>query len=355
MVSAVFGKKGINTIGSSVCYHNQMMNGMMIGRRRMVQNNGNWIRSSYYSTEPKEIKNQEEVQEGETKKNESSDIKMLSKEKIYSKHFSKYLNSVSRKLGYKDMPEEFQECEDFILDRAKHIMYAKKYTPVTDSGAFPSNPLFKPQRPLGNDIRKSIFKKFQEDPSVWTPLKLAHEYGISIERVKAIIRLRALAKSFENPPKGINKRALQTDLTKNMEGFLNPVTPKSDNRLEPIHIVRVKTNVPLYQLVDEHESGGFTPEDAARILEKVPFLNILTVLNRSANKKVSTENERAGIDVPNISTGNKKRGFLIQDVGIRPDDDKTSTFIRLNNEKKCRVETTEEKLQRIKITPSFRP
>jgi len=61
---------------------------------------------------------------------------------------------------------------------------------------FPLNPTFKPPPPLSDALRNSIFGAWLRDPNVNNPRRLAAQYGISIKRVEAIIRLKSHQKSL---------------------------------------------------------------------------------------------------------------------------------------------------------------
>jgi hypothetical protein len=58
------------------------------------------------------------------------------------------------------------------------------------------NRLFIPVAPLTNETRESIYQRYIENPDVETPIKLGREFGISIIRVKAILKLKAAEKDM---------------------------------------------------------------------------------------------------------------------------------------------------------------
>jgi Eukaryotic mitochondrial regulator protein len=62
---------------------------------------------------------------------------------------------------------------------------------------FPMNPYFKPIPPVSDATRTAVFDQYKEDPAKWTPRALAEQYGLSIVRIEAILRLKALQAKME--------------------------------------------------------------------------------------------------------------------------------------------------------------
>lgn len=151
---------------------------------------------------------------------------------------------------------------------------------------FPLNPDFKPQAPLNDHIKEEIYKEYLSDPAQNSPRKLAEKYKLEIVRVEAILRLKALEKQME---KGHSVYPIQNELCKGMEDAMDIARYRSvadyfkENRREPeparlINSVRLK---PLFQLADGEDY--LTPEDAAKLLQKNPYANILNRLDRQAD------------------------------------------------------------------------
>ena len=46
--------------------------------------------------------------------------------------------------------------------------------------------------PLSDETRQTIYKLFKADPTKWTPRALSDQFGISIARTEAILRLKSL-------------------------------------------------------------------------------------------------------------------------------------------------------------------
>ncbi|CAI2169364.1 17224_t:CDS:2 [Funneliformis geosporum] len=120
---------------------------------------------------------------------------------------------------------------------------------------FPMNPFFKPQPPLNDRTKEEIWLKFTEAEQ--TPRKIGGEYGISIKRVEAILKLKKMEK--EMIKKGIT---LQENLRENMESLLGA----RSFHTEPLTDMLPKIGKPNFTLVDENKD--FSPEDAAKALRR---------------------------------------------------------------------------------------
>lgn len=57
---------------------------------------------------------------------------------------------------------------------------------------FPLNPTFRPPAPIGEHVKQEIWEKFVGKREVYTPKTLSLEYRLSVPRIEAIIRLKAL-------------------------------------------------------------------------------------------------------------------------------------------------------------------
>ncbi|KAJ3064502.1 hypothetical protein HDU98_012097 [Podochytrium sp. JEL0797] len=147
---------------------------------------------------------------------------------------------------------------------------------------FPMNPLFKPQPPLSDKTRQEIFDAYMKDPENESPLKLATKHSISIARVQAILRLKALQKQMEH-----DNQPIQVQLTHHMESLLR-VDPAAQKRItEPLRILPSERLKPLFQFIDE--ADAISPDDAAKLLEKEPYANVQHKLDKQAHKLFSLE------------------------------------------------------------------
>lgn len=57
------------------------------------------------------------------------------------------------------------------------------------------NPFFKPQPPLSDNTKEEIWLKFTQEGQ--TPRKIGTDYGVSLKRVEAILKLKKLEKDME--------------------------------------------------------------------------------------------------------------------------------------------------------------
>ena len=64
------------------------------------------------------------------------------------------------------------------------------------STPFPQNPSFRPPPPLSDALKTRIYSLYQSDMVKYTPTKLSLDYKVSVDRVKAVIRLKDLEKSW---------------------------------------------------------------------------------------------------------------------------------------------------------------
>ncbi|KZT73225.1 hypothetical protein DAEQUDRAFT_646590, partial [Daedalea quercina L-15889] len=53
---------------------------------------------------------------------------------------------------------------------------------------FPLNPSFKPPTPLSDRLRTQIYDEYMTNPKLYSVRVLSERYGVSIQRVDAILR-----------------------------------------------------------------------------------------------------------------------------------------------------------------------
>ncbi|KAJ3332057.1 hypothetical protein HDU76_001450 [Blyttiomyces sp. JEL0837] len=138
---------------------------------------------------------------------------------------------------------------------------------------FPMNPLYVAMPPLADSVKDRIFLQHQQSPDTETPIKLAKQYGISIARVQAILRLKALAKDMKE-----KKMPVQVHLSREMEKLLQAT--KKPKIPEPLRALPTERLKPLFDIVDEDE--GVSPRDAANFTQSNPHLNTNMRLNKDA-------------------------------------------------------------------------
>ncbi|KAJ3095176.1 hypothetical protein HDU97_007213 [Phlyctochytrium planicorne] len=169
-----------------------------------------------------------------------------------------------------------------------------------DGKPFPMNKYFVPITPLNDGLREEIYQRFKKDSKGESPLKLAQEYGLSIARVNAILRLKALEKknAREDVP-------IQVHLTKGMERLL---AVHSSKRLrEKPFALSAERLKPLFQLVDEDTT--MDPEDAAELLDLEPYANRDLKLNLAAERIASSPS-----DIKHSAPLLRKNTFMLSDT-----------------------------------------
>ncbi|KAJ3194051.1 hypothetical protein HK101_003609 [Irineochytrium annulatum] len=203
---------------------------------------------------------------------------------------------VEVKFGEREKKEAMAQATAWLKDEGALYKYAGESghpNLLRRNQPFPLNPLFRPDHftPLrwdfginasafsfsySDETREKVYNEFRANPELNTPLELAKRYNLSVVRIKAVLRLKSLEKQML-----ASGTPIQVCLTKGMERLLGV---KDGPKLkEPPHYLAAERMTPLYELVDETE--GVTPEDAAKILEKEPFVNSQIRLNRQATLK----------------------------------------------------------------------
>ncbi|KAH6561651.1 hypothetical protein BASA50_006385 [Batrachochytrium salamandrivorans] len=152
---------------------------------------------------------------------------------------------------------------------------------VMQNQPFPMNPYFKPDPPLSDATRCSIYKLFLENEVFWTPRRLAEQFGISLVRVQAILRLKALGDQLKKKGK-----PSQTNFSDSMERLLGSRTIEykkdvpNPAPLEPIRYTFGGAMSQYIRLLDEEVS--VTPEEAAKLLRMQPFSNSSSKIDANA-------------------------------------------------------------------------
>ncbi|KZT53782.1 hypothetical protein CALCODRAFT_474307 [Calocera cornea HHB12733] len=93
---------------------------------------------------------------------------------------------------------------------------------------FPTNPSFQPPAPMSNNNRNELFRAWKKEPNEKTIRALSNKYGISIDRVNAIIKLKEheiqLLKTSSVP--------LQMAFCEGMEKFLGVKNKRAEGKVE---------------------------------------------------------------------------------------------------------------------------
>ena len=158
--------------------------------------------------------------------------------------------------------EEFPEANNYPLWLKKiRERLAVGSGPVYLGGKtpFPYNPEFRPRLPLRDSFQNLVYSVWESEPSKWTPRQLSIRFKISMERVKAIIKLKLLQRKME--AEGFQ---VSSDYVDSMEKYLGASDPMSPEA-EVSNNYNVFTNM-RPKLVAIPEESALTAQDAAKIL-----------------------------------------------------------------------------------------
>lgn len=127
---------------------------------------------------------------------------------------------------------------------------------IKENAPFPMNPTFRPIPIIAESTRSAIYNLYKENPTKWTFRALAEQFGISIIRTEAILKLKAL--ETVNQANGIPS---QLEFVNGMEKMLETrvmdgITPA--RRVEPLREGFDEGFNPFIQLMDEEDH--LTPE-----------------------------------------------------------------------------------------------
>ncbi|KAJ2614899.1 hypothetical protein H4S08_001501 [Coemansia sp. RSA 1365] len=160
---------------------------------------------------------------------------------------------------------------------------------------FPLNPAFRPRAPLTDKIKEAIYKKYLNDPLLNTPRVLGDNYKVSIKRIEAIIKLKAIEYHMIEH-EGFKP---QKKFTYGMESIMG--VQKGENVLKEILVPNItRVSNPRFYAVPEGTT--FSEEDAADILGRKPYQEILDRLGASKPFTVDYE----GLD-PKFAPRPKKK------------------------------------------------
>ncbi|KAI9505797.1 eukaryotic mitochondrial regulator protein-domain-containing protein [Coemansia spiralis] len=139
---------------------------------------------------------------------------------------------------------------------------------------FPLNPWFRVRPPLSDQTKEQIYKAYLSDPVKNTPRVLGDKFLVSIKRVEAILKLKAI----EHHMVKHDQFAPQKKLTAGMESML-AVSGNSAKLTEPIFTEKPKVSSPRFHAIPEGET--FRAKDAAEVLGREPYQHIVDHLTAS--------------------------------------------------------------------------
>ncbi|KAJ2375414.1 hypothetical protein IW150_002562 [Coemansia sp. RSA 2607] len=133
---------------------------------------------------------------------------------------------------------------------------------------FPLNPFFRPRPPVSDRVKEAIYADYLKAPERNTPRLLGEKYAISIKRVEAILKLKAI----EHHMVEYGKLNPQTKLTAGMESMLG-VSSSNKSLTEGLVSQSPRVSGPRFHAVPEGQS--FTAVDAAEVLGRKPYQQIM--------------------------------------------------------------------------------
>lgn len=93
---------------------------------------------------------------------------------------------------------------------------------------FPLNPSFNPPAPVRQSTKSEIWKLHESDPKQWTIRALSEKFSIGLQRIEAILRLKALEVEWTSQSK-----PLQSEFQSNMDRLLGAQDRKRVPEPEP--------------------------------------------------------------------------------------------------------------------------
>ncbi|KAJ1986689.1 hypothetical protein GGI04_006176, partial [Coemansia thaxteri] len=111
---------------------------------------------------------------------------------------------------------------------------------------FPLNPFFRPKMPVPDAKKEQIYKDYLRSPEKNTPRVLGAKYNISIKRVEAIIKLKAIEHHMVHH----GQIVAQKGLTAGMESILG-MTQSSHSVKEPLVAEVPRISSPRFHAVPE--------------------------------------------------------------------------------------------------------
>ncbi|KAG2213363.1 hypothetical protein INT47_009036 [Mucor saturninus] len=171
------------------------------------------------------------------------------------------------------------------------------------SNPFPNNPLFQPRPPLSDVRRQEIYNAFESDPETWSVRKLATKYGVSLKRIEAILTLKASEKEME-----MNGIPLQKKFAKGMEQLMG-VDKTVELLKEPLIDIFPSVGKPKFKTLKE--DATFAPEDAAKVLGRIPFKDLERRVIESKQAEYTLPTPK---NITSASETTKRTKFVIVDT-----------------------------------------
>ncbi|KAJ1943169.1 hypothetical protein FBU59_002993 [Linderina macrospora] len=138
---------------------------------------------------------------------------------------------------------------------------------------FPLNPMFRPSAPLPDTIKEQIYQDYRDNALANTPRVLGEKYQVSIKRIEAILKLKAIEHQMISYKQGV----AQKNLTAGMESMLGVGSGKKLR--EGLITEMPRVSGPRFHAVPEGKP--FSAADAADVLGRKPYQHIIDRLAAS--------------------------------------------------------------------------
>ncbi|KAJ1914789.1 hypothetical protein H4219_004634 [Mycoemilia scoparia] len=192
----------------------------------------------------------------------------------------------------------------WLNEEGKKYLNANTERPnwVGRDGPFPLNPAFKPNPPVSDSVKMSIYNLYDKDAAHWTPRKLGEKFKISIKRVEAILKLKTLeAKMIDE---GFTP---QKEFTRGMEKMLG--ARRFNNIEEPLTNEVPIVGAPHFKAIEE--GTPFTAEDAAKELGRLPYKDVVANSRMSKPYTVEFRGEYSKYNKTPSSGGSKEKPQIL--------------------------------------------
>eukprot|EP00834_Sanchytrium_tribonematis_P004685 NODE_244_length_11882_cov_0.560214.p2 type:complete len:366 gc:universal NODE_244_length_11882_cov_0.560214:9933-11030(+) len=221
------------------------------------------------------------------------------------------------------------EANEWLHNEGKQYFWgdARRFLPNKDKNPrqpFPQNPDFLVQDPIGDKLKEDIFQRFINKSDPLSAEKLAEVYQLSLDRVKAIIKLKWLERGMKE--KGI---ALQGHYQACMDKLLNAKNDITRENRETKMKYYKKREFPIFV---PSKSPNPTPEEAASAMHTDPFIKQIQKINKAASRPLKIPKFLSDMYCPTSASPNWKP--------------------EISNTKELKTNFTSDKLVRRSITNS---
>ncbi|KAJ1800177.1 hypothetical protein LPJ59_001287 [Coemansia sp. RSA 2399] len=148
------------------------------------------------------------------------------------------------------------------------------YVGGRESFPFPLNPWFRVRTPLSDKVKEEIYREYLANPDKVTPRTLGDKYKLSIKRIEAILKLKAIEHHMVKHEGFV----AQKKLTAGMESMMG-VADSKNKPMERLFEDTPRVSSPRFHAVPEGES--FTSATAAEVLGRKPYQHIVNRLTAS--------------------------------------------------------------------------